>query len=144
MYHTPRQDRGVDSGRAFEKVCEGRVGGKKPSAGEEGLVARLSKNRDDPIIDATTEAKAESDLCGGHINTIYGGFAGGGSSTSTRKRHLRELIIDQDDPMVITTIIARYNISKVLINQESSINILYRKTFKQINHSKDLIVPCNE
>lgn len=32
---------------------------------------------------------------------------------------------DQDDPMVITAEIARYEISKVLIDQGSSVNILY-------------------
>lgn len=32
---------------------------------------------------------------------------------------------EQDDPMVITVEIARYEISKVLVDQGSSINILY-------------------
>lgn len=76
------------------------------------------------------------------INTISGGFAGGGSTISARKRHLRglhnvnrEKVIrksmpfitfsdedfhapdpDQDDPMVITTMIARYQVGKVLID----------------------------
>ncbi|XP_052734126.1 uncharacterized protein LOC128196669 [Vigna angularis] len=70
----------------------------------------------------------------GHINTISGGLAGGGSSSSARKRHVRALQSvhlvdqprrtmpditfsdedfhapdpDQDDPMVITAEIARY------------------------------------
>ncbi|XP_017409334.2 uncharacterized protein LOC108321929 [Vigna angularis] len=78
----------------------------------------------------------------GHINTISGGFAGGGSSSSARKRHVRALQSvhlvdkprrsmppitfsdedfhapdpDQDDPMVITAEIARYGISKVLVD----------------------------
>ncbi|XP_047149800.1 uncharacterized protein LOC124821899 [Vigna umbellata] len=81
----------------------------------------------------------------GTINTISGGFAGG-SSASARKRNLRELKSvhrvdvrkhsmppitftdedfhtpdpDEDDPMVITTVIARYSVGKVLVDQGSS------------------------
>lgn len=51
---------------------------------------------------------------------------------------------DQDDPMVITTKIARYGVSKVLIDQGSSVNILYWKTFLQMDIYEDLIVPYNE
>ncbi|XP_047151082.1 uncharacterized protein LOC124823008 [Vigna umbellata] len=76
----------------------------------------------------------------GRIDTISGGFAGGGASTSAQKRHLRDLktvhMVDQqprsmpnitftdadfhapdpdhDDPMVITAEIARYDVRKVL------------------------------
>ncbi|XP_047152768.1 uncharacterized protein LOC124824381 [Vigna umbellata] len=103
----------------------------------------------------------------GHINTISGGFAGGGLSSSSRKRHVRALQSvhlvdkprhsmppitfsdedfhapdpDQDDPMVITAEIARYGVSKVLVDQGSSVNILYWKTFLQMDISEDLIVP---
>lgn len=105
----------------------------------------------------------------GIINTISEGFSGGGSTSSARKRHLRTLRSvnnvqkrqsmppitftdddfhapdpDQDDPMVITAEIARYEISKVLIDQGSSVNILYWKTFQQMDISEDLIVPFHE
>ncbi|XP_047170848.1 uncharacterized protein LOC124839159 [Vigna umbellata] len=106
----------------------------------------------------------------GHINTISGGFAGGGSSSSARKRHVRALQSvhlvdkprrtmppitfsdedfhapdpDQDDPMVITAEIARYGVSKVLVYQGSSVNTLYWKTFQQMDISEDLIVPFND
>ncbi|XP_017410784.1 uncharacterized protein LOC108322977 [Vigna angularis] len=94
----------------------------------------------------------------GHINTISEDFVGRGSTSSARKRHLRGLRSvnsiemtrrsmssitfsdkdfhapdpEQDDPMVITAIVARYSISKVLIDQGSSVNILYWKTFEKI------------
>lgn len=85
------------------------------------------------------------------INTISGGFAGGGTSSSARKRSIRTLRsihavdvpsrsmplitfsdedfhapdLEQDDLMVITVEIAQYGVSKVLIDQGSSVNILY-------------------
>ncbi|XP_047179064.1 uncharacterized protein LOC124845914 [Vigna umbellata] len=94
----------------------------------------------------------------GAINTIFGGFARG-PSASARKRNLRELKSvhrvdvrkhsmspitftdedfhapdpDQDDPMVITAIITRYNVGKVLIDQGSSVNIFYWKIFQQMD-----------
>lgn len=87
----------------------------------------------------------------GVINTILGGFAGGGTMAAARKRHLRSLhsvnrmdvrrrsmpVItfsdedfhapepDQDDPTVIITMIARYQVGKVLVDQGSLANILY-------------------
>lgn len=47
---------------------------------------------------------------------------------------------EQDDPMVITVEIARYGVSKVLVNQGNSVNILYWKMFQQMNILEDLIV----
>ncbi|XP_014522255.1 uncharacterized protein LOC106778781 [Vigna radiata var. radiata] len=106
----------------------------------------------------------------GVINTISDGFAGGGASSAARKRHLRNLHSvnkvgiarrtmptitfsdedfhapnpDQDDPMVITTIIARYSVGNVLIDQGSSANILYWKTFQQMDIPDESIMPFNE
>jgi len=87
----------------------------------------------------------------GYINTISGGFAEGGSSSAARKRHVRALKSvhlvekkvrsmppitftdedfkapdpDHDDPMVISIEVVEYGIGKVLVDQGSSINILY-------------------
>lgn len=106
----------------------------------------------------------------GVINTTCGGFAGGDSTTSARKRSIRALrsihavdvprrtmppmtFLDedfhapdpeQDDPMVITVEIAWYRVTKVLVDQGSSVNILYWKTFLQMDISEDLIVPYDE
>jgi len=106
----------------------------------------------------------------GYINTISGGCAGGGSSSTARKRHVRALKsvhlvekkirsmppitftdddfkapdLDHDDPMVISIEVAEYGIGKVLVDQGSSVNILYWKTFRKMNLSEDLIVPYNE
>jgi len=83
-------------------------------------------------------------------------FAGGGSSSSSRKRHYRNinsvsylpphsqptitfsdsdfLINDpnQDDPMVVTATIANWRVHKVLIDQWSSMDVLYWPTFKKL------------
>ncbi|XP_014506386.1 uncharacterized protein LOC106766145 [Vigna radiata var. radiata] len=106
----------------------------------------------------------------GHIDTISRGFARGGASSSARKRHLRNLQsvhnvshhsltmpdiaftnadfhapdLDQDDPMVITARIAQYDVSKVLIDQGSSVNILYWSTFQKMEFSEDVVAPFNE
>lgn len=82
----------------------------------------------------------------GVINTISRGFARGGTTILARKRHLRNLhnvnrveVLkksmlaitfsdddfhvpdpDQDDPMVITAMIARYQVGKLFIDQGSS------------------------
>ncbi|XP_047149020.1 uncharacterized protein LOC124821199 [Vigna umbellata] len=105
----------------------------------------------------------------GTINTISGEFVRG-ASASARKRNLRELKsvhrvdvrkrhmppitftdedfhapdLEEDDPMVITAVIARYSVGKVLVDQGSSVNILYWKTFQQMDISEDLIAPYNE
>lgn len=119
-----------------------------------------------------SRSRGRSDNCPlrGMINTISGGFVGGGLSSATWKRHVRVLRSihavnaprktmspitftdedfhapnpDQDDSMVITVEIARYGVSKVLIDQGSSVNILYWKTFQQMDISEDLIVSYNE
>jgi len=49
-----------------------------------------------------------------------------------------------DDPTVISIEVAEYGIGKVLVDQGSSVNILYWKTFQRMNLSEDLIVPYNE
>lgn len=52
--------------------------------------------------------------------------------------------LEQDDPMVITAKIARYEVSKFLIDQGSSVNILYWKTFQQMDLSGNLIIHFHE
>ncbi|XP_027348031.1 uncharacterized protein LOC113859462 [Abrus precatorius] len=93
------------------------------------------------------------------INTIVGGFAGGGPTHSARKRHLRQVrsvnnislgsriqippvtFTDEDfqgvdpvkdDLMVISIDILNCTVWKTLIDQGSSTDILYWNTFKQL------------
>ncbi|KAL2325925.1 hypothetical protein Fmac_024983 [Flemingia macrophylla] len=94
------------------------------------------------------------------INTIAGGFAGGGTSSSARRRRLRVVqsinVVDQparprmpsitftdddfrgvdpilNDPMVISVEINNGIVCKVLVDHGSSVDILYWKTFQQLD-----------
>jgi len=49
----------------------------------------------------------------------------------------------QDDPMVITVEIDKFAIAKVLVDQGSSVDILYWETFKKMQISKAEIQPYN-
>ncbi|XP_047150041.1 uncharacterized protein LOC124822117, partial [Vigna umbellata] len=131
---------------------------------------KISDRREDRRPDRRrSRSRSHDRSLQGTINTISGEFAGG-SSTSARKRNLRELKSvhrvdvrkrsmppitftyedfhapdpDEDDPVVITAVIARYSVGKVLVDQGSSVNILYWKTFQQMDISEDLIAPYNE
>jgi len=95
----------------------------------------------------------------GVINYILGGFAGGGATTSTRKKYVREIqsvnavtvcprwhmppitfrdddfqAIDpqHDDPMVISVEIEDFAIRKTLVDPGSSVDILYWSTFRKL------------
>jgi len=105
------------------------------------------------------------------INTIAEGFAGGGPSASGRKKHLRNIqavhhvytrmarsmspitftdrdfkAIDpkQDDPMVITVTIDEFAVMKTLVDQGSSVDILYWKTFKKLRIPDTEIQPYDD
>jgi len=105
------------------------------------------------------------------INTISRGFAGGECSNSTRKKHLWAIqsahststwnrprmasitftnndfiAIDpaQDDAMVIIVEIDKFAITKVLMDQGSSVDILYWRTFKKMRIPETEIQPYDE
>jgi len=108
----------------------------------------------------------------GTINTISGGFASGGSTSSARKRDHRHIqsinhithsnhrrcmpsIIfkddefhgldhQQDDPMVITVEIENYTVKKVLVDQGSSVDILYWATYQKLQLLDTAMVPYDE
>jgi len=108
----------------------------------------------------------------GTINTISGGFASEGSTSSAKKKHLRHIqsinhiihshhrhrmppIIftnddfhgldhQQDDPMVITVEIENYAVKKVLVDQGSSVDILYWATYQNLQLSDTAMIPYDE
>jgi len=104
------------------------------------------------------------------INTIAGGFAGGGSTNNAQKRHPRVVhqvnavafrpgmppitftdddfkgvdYRQQDDPMVIAVDIDRFTIRKTLVDRESSVDILYWKTFKAMRIAETEMMPYDD
>ena len=104
----------------------------------------------------------------GFINTISGGFSGKESS-SARKQYWRnartvnhvfkrrtlppmlftdedfqEIDLDHDDPMVITVEIAEYAVMKTLVEQGSSLDVLFWDTFKKLHLKEEDMVPFRE
>jgi len=51
---------------------------------------------------------------------------------------------NQDDPMVITIEVANCTILKTLVNQESSLDVFYLKTFKKMGIPFNEVVPHDE
>ncbi|XP_014521978.1 uncharacterized protein LOC106778519 [Vigna radiata var. radiata] len=113
--------------------------------------SRNEERRTDPRDRSRSPGDEQRGPLRGMINTISGGFAGGGPTSSARKKSIRALRYihavdvprrtmppitfsdedfhapdpDQDDPMVINIEIARYGVGRVLVDQGSSVNILY-------------------
>ncbi|XP_016192975.1 uncharacterized protein LOC107633896 [Arachis ipaensis] len=90
-----------------------------------------------------------------HIHMISGGFAGGGLTKSSRKRHLKRVyqvgsespdlptisftkedgqgvIPGHDDPVVITMIVANAHLHRTLVDQGSSADILFKPAFDKL------------
>ena len=55
----------------------------------------------------------------------------------------RRLHHPHDDAIVITLMIANYTTRRVLIDNESSVDILYYPTFQQMRINKELLHPVN-
>lgn len=103
------------------------------------------------------------------LNTIVGGFSGGGETSSTRKRYVRivmhvrrespleetdnqatitfskkdakGVIPHKDDLMVIKVQIQNWNVRRVLVNLGSSIDVLYLEAFKGIKFDITELLP---
>ncbi|XP_020238553.1 uncharacterized protein LOC109817646 [Cajanus cajan] len=133
--------------------------------------SKPSANSADP---QHADKSSEGNNIRGVINTIAGGFVGGGSSNSARKRHLRNvhnvdncsnlefkpdiptppivftdndyegISLNQDDPMVISVEVANWEVQKTLIDQGSSTDVLYWPTFLKLDIPHSMIQPHSE
>ncbi|XP_027932808.1 uncharacterized protein LOC114188420 [Vigna unguiculata] len=161
----PRYDK-TDNGR-FERREERRPEHKE-SRREPGrnpnLERRMEQQQQDKRLDDRPPMR-------GTINTISRGFAGGGRFSSSRKRHLRAIqsvhaivgrsqrrmppIIftnsdfrgfdpNQDDLMVITVELKSSAIKKILVDQGSSVDILYWKTFEKLQIPLEDLAPYDK
>ncbi|KAK2427055.1 hypothetical protein QL285_025661 [Trifolium repens] len=105
------------------------------------------------------------------VNTIAGGFAGGGESSNARKRYVRrsefeakfvghtsvsptpdlsftkedkrEVMPHDDDPLVIQVQILNCDVKRVLIDSGSSADIMYWEAFKAMQLSNEHLLPYN-
>ncbi|GAU40790.1 hypothetical protein TSUD_348870 [Trifolium subterraneum] len=106
------------------------------------------------------------------VNTISGGFAGGGESNSARKRYIRkskfeicsvgksifphtpeisfnpedarDVIPHDDDPLVIQAQILNCDVKRVLIDSRSSVDILYWDAYKAMRLSDEQLNPYSD
>ncbi|XP_077212813.1 uncharacterized protein LOC143847913 [Tasmannia lanceolata] len=105
----------------------------------------------------------------GVINTIMGGPAAGGTSSAARKAYshrvnaghtcskkvntgneisfsnanLDNLILPHDNALVITMLVANWELMKILVDNGSSADILYYHAFKQMMIGDDRLKPAN-
>ncbi|XP_020207422.1 uncharacterized protein LOC109792422 [Cajanus cajan] len=101
----------------------------------------------------------------GDFNTIAGGFAGGGPTSVTRKRYSRSVLSvsewarptlpaiiflnadfegvspHEDNPIVISAIIMGYNVKRMLVDQGSSVDIMFWEAFIGMKISTDRLMP---
>jgi len=59
-------------------------------------------------------------------------------------RNFRTIDTQQDDPMVITIDLANCEVRKTLVDQGSSIDVLYWRTFRKMGLEKSEIIPLDE
>ena len=101
----------------------------------------------------------------GTIETILGGFVGGGASNRSHKWHLQAVMntepkkqrdqyepiyfieedfgdIDRehDDPMVILMLVHNFLIKRILVHKESSTNILYSHAVEALGLKRNIYI----
>jgi len=103
----------------------------------------------------------------GEVHTISGGFSGGEPIASQRKRYarsvnfvaeegsddpwesdpvftkadLRDVVLHDNDPVVISVVIAGRRVHRVLVDQGSSADVMFWSTFNKLQLSPDLLMP---
>jgi len=103
----------------------------------------------------------------GEVRTIYGGFFGGGPTTSQRKKYargvnsidekisgdpwesdlvftradLRDVVPHDNDPVIISVVTVGRKVHRVLVDQGSSADVMFWSTFNKLRLSPDLLRP---
>ncbi|GAA0163581.1 hypothetical protein LIER_19410 [Lithospermum erythrorhizon] len=103
----------------------------------------------------------------GRIDTISGGYVGGGDSRNSRKNYVRReayssfvvpkciktilssdlelqgVELPHDDPVVIAPVIANYTVDRILVDTGISANILYLSTYDKLGLSRNMLRPMH-
>ena len=95
----------------------------------------------------------------GEIHTIAGGFSGGGCTASQRKKYarfedhsldvditftkedLRDVVPDDNDPIVISLVTTGRKVHRVLVDQGSSTDVMFCPTFSKLQLPLDQLRP---
>ncbi|CAJ2642757.1 uncharacterized protein LOC123899916 [Trifolium pratense] len=140
----------------LQKAAAAERGGRSPPASPRKTTEKEDSDKDQKRI---------------AVNTIAGGFAGGGESRAARKRYLRQIIYEtslvgqvsfpttpelsfsandgngifphDDDPLVIQVQILNCDVKRVLIDSGSSADIMYWEAFKAMQLAGELLKPHN-
>ncbi|XP_068476843.1 uncharacterized protein [Phaseolus vulgaris] len=118
-------------------------------------------------LPAPTEEQAHEMPVLGVVHTIAGGFSGGGPTASQRKKYargvnsieerisgepwesdlvftrgdLRDVVPHDNDPVVISVVTAGRKVHRVLVDQGSSVDVMFLSTFNKLRLSPDLLRP---
>jgi len=129
----------------------------------------LGGNQEGPKEDLQSTDQRHEVPVHGKINTILGGFSGGGCTASQSKRYarevmtidvrepnwpvkpdlyftkvdLRDVVPHENDPMVISIVIVGRRVHRVLIDQGSSVDVMFWGTFNKLQLSSDQLRPYN-
>ena len=119
------------------------------------------------VLTVPEEDQAHDMPIHGEVHTISGGFSGGGSTASQRKRYvrsvnsvaeegmddpweidlvftkadLRDVFPHDNDPVVISVVTVGRRVHRVLVDQGSSADIMFWSTFNKLQLSPDLLRP---
>jgi len=140
------------------------LGHQLASLGKEGFLKEyLEVDHEDPKGAVSLRDQVHKIPIHGELNTILGEFFGGGSSPSERKRYARavmylearrldhppeldfcftssdleDVVQHEDDPVVISVVIMRKKVHRVLIDQGSSKDVMFWLTFTSLKLSPD-------
>ncbi|XP_072077923.1 uncharacterized protein [Arachis hypogaea] len=143
----------------LDKFIGGHMQRRLSAPGDQGSAAQHNRDRDRPNHN-------HPELPSRTINCISGGFAGGGATSSARKRSYRAIlsintdqspptspqitfqagdhdysITNLDDPVVISLQLGDLLIKKVLLDPGSSADVLFYSTFQKMKLSDNIIRP---
>jgi len=111
------------------------------------------------------EDQAHEKLVHGEVHTISGGFSGGGLTASQRKKYargvnsvdekisgdpwesdlvftrvdLQDVVPHDNDPVVISVVTAGRKVNRVLVDQGSSVDVMFWSKFNKLRLSPDLL-----